>query len=144
MALEDPFCDSPNGSLTRDYNFSDPGTSAADPEDTSRLEAVALKFDHLIRCLWKLQLVRSRFSAYGQYLQDLEKSGRGLLLDILSNYYPSAENQGRKPKQLRDRRLQPLRYAAFERFNFWGERAASDVPAVGSSSSSSQGWQQAD
>ena len=110
-------------------------------EGTSRLEAVALRFEHLIRCLWKLQLVRSRFSAYGQYLQNLEKSGRGLLLDILSNCYPSAENQGRVPKQLRDRRQEALDYSVFQRFNFW-EETASDVPVVGSSSSHE--WQNAD
>ena len=118
--------------------------SAADPEDTSRLEAVALRFAHLIKCFWKLQLVRSRFSAYGQYLQRLEASNRGLLLDILSNCYPSAENQGRVPKELRDRRKDPLDRSVFQRFaerygSFW--ESADDVPVVGTSS---REWESAD
>ena len=111
----------------------------SDCESTSRLEVVALRFAHLIKCFWKLQLVRSRFAAYGAYLQRLEASGRGLLLDILSNCYPSAEVQGRVPKLLRDRRREVLDYSCFQRFEerhgcFWEPSA----------SSSSYGWEAAD
>ena len=130
------------------FRMSEPASTLPDPdwyyepsdcESTSRLETVALRFAHLIKCFWKLQLVRSRFAAYGAYLQRLEASGRGLLLDILSNCYPSAEVQGRVPKLLRDRRREVLDYSCFQRFeerhgSFWEPSA----------SSSSNGWEAAD
>ena len=105
----------------------------------NRFSFVAARFKRLIENLWRIQVIRNRFAAYGEYLKGFEQTGRGALLDRLSNSYPA--DNGRKPKHLRDRSRSPLVYTAFDTVDFWGERGENDVPVVGTSS---REWESAD